>query len=75
MSDERHYMPGEPEAIETVIRLGMKYGYGNLISELMKHWSTRQQLEGVSKSTADLAAGLVCAWCHTDHRTGKKTNP
>jgi len=31
--------PGEKEAIKTVIALGEKYGYGNLISHLKRAWA------------------------------------
>lgn len=64
--------PGEAEAIEIVKRLGAEYGYGNLISHLKDAWSESHQAQGISKQTADTAAGHICVWCGIDRRTGKK---
>ena len=67
------YFPGEQEAVATVKALGAQYGYGNLISHLKQAWSERMQSEwGFDKRAADYQGGLICAWCDTDTRTGKK---
>jgi len=65
--------PGEREAIDLVTVAGAKYGYGNLIDHLQRAWSKLiQEKEGLSKQTADMAAGIICVYCRTDSRTGKK---
>lgn len=66
------YFRGEKDDIDTVIRLGAKWGYGNLISHLQKAWSDKLTLDGIDKYGADMAAGIICVWCKVDHRTGKK---
>lgn len=66
--------PGEPEAIATVIALGEQYGYGNLINRLKEAWSKRlQERDGLDVLASDFSAGLICPWCDTDCRTGKKS--
>ena len=64
--------PGEDEAIAIVKRMGAEYGYGNLIGHLKDAWSESHQRAGVSKQTANAAAGHICVWCYTDTRTGCK---
>lgn len=66
------YFRGEKEDIEKVIQLGERWGYGNLIYHLRRAWSERLQKDGLPKDTADMAAQLVCVWCGTDSRTGRK---
>jgi hypothetical protein len=64
---------GEAEAIATVKKLGARFGYGNLIGHLRDAWSASLQARyGMSKETADLSAGYLCAWCRVDTRTGTK---
>lgn len=71
-TDVIRYFPGELEAIAAVRALGASYGYGNLISHLKQAWSERLQSQGISKQAADYGGRLICVWCHTDERTGKK---
>ena len=66
------YFRGEKEDINTVVGLGEKWGYGNLIYHLQKAWSDKLRLDGIDRYGADMASGLICAWCNIDHRTGKK---
>jgi len=68
--------PGEEEAIQTICNLADTYGYGNLIHELKKAWSKRlQHKHNLKAKTADEAAGIICVWCNTDTRTGRKFRP
>jgi hypothetical protein len=67
------YFKGEKEAVDIVIRLGEQWGYGNLISHIKRAWSQMLQDKwGIDKYGADMAAGIICVWCKTDSRTGKK---
>lgn len=71
------FAPGEREAIETVCRYGHLYGFGNLISHLQAEWSSYlQSNEAIGPPlpphSADMATGIICVWCNTDKRTGKK---
>lgn len=34
-----HVLPGEKEAVQTVIKLAKKYGFGNLIAHLKRVWA------------------------------------
>ncbi len=64
--------PGEEDAIRKVCELGEKYGYGNLIHRLKIAWSKELQVKGIDPLGADIAAGLICVWCHVDSRDGKR---
>ena len=67
------FLPGEEEAIKKVVNYGKQYGYGNLIHHLKVAWSdSLQQKWEISRVVADLSAGLICVWCNTDTRNGKK---
>ncbi len=67
------YFPGEREAIETVKALGAQYGYGNMISQLKQAWSDHMVNEyNFDREAADRAGALICVWCDTDERTGRK---
>lgn len=66
--------PGEKEAIETVVALAERYGYGNLIDRLKTAWSEKLQRDhGFGARIADLSAGHICVWCNYDTRTGEKS--
>jgi hypothetical protein len=66
--------PGEDEAIKTAIELSEQYGYGRMIQIIESAWSEKLQREQkLSARTADMAARIICVWCHTDCRTGKKS--
>jgi hypothetical protein len=70
------YFPGELDAIETVKALGAAYGYGNLIGQLQQAWSDHLVAQGIDRQAADYGGRIICAWCDTDSRTGKKVkNP
>jgi hypothetical protein len=65
--------PGEIKAIKRVVNYGKTYGYGNLIHHLKVAWSdSLKEKWGMSQDLADLSAGLICPWCNTDTRNGKK---
>lgn len=64
--------PGEQAAIDTVKALGARYGYGNMISHLQQAWSESLQAQGIEREAADYGATIICAWCDTDKRTGRK---
>ena len=66
------FFPGEEAAIQRVVACGAEYGYGNTISHLKRAWSDHLQAQGINKQGADMAAGIICVWCHTDSRNGKK---
>lgn len=48
---------GEVEAIRTVVELGSRYGYGNLIGHLQTAWARDLMTIGMSEKSARLAAG------------------
>lgn len=66
------FFPGEEMAIKTVCALADIYGYGNLIHHLRNGWARHLRDQGIDSGVADMAAGHICVWCHTDSRTGKK---
>lgn len=70
------WLPGEEADVETVVRLGRKWGYGNLISHLQRAWSLDLRNDyDATKRAADEAAGIICVWCKVDRRTGRKARP
>lgn len=68
------YLPGEQDGINTVISIAEMYGYGNLINRLKEAWSAKlkKSIPGMCDTAADTASGLICVWCYTNTRTGKK---
>lgn len=56
--NEPRMFPGEVEAIRTVVELGARYGYGNLIGHLQTAWA-RDLVEklGFPEDAARRAAG------------------
>lgn len=61
--------------ILTLKLLGDKIGYGRCIQVLQEAWSKKCQEDvkfPMDRKTADLSAGIICVWCDTDRRTGKK---
>lgn len=52
---------GEEEAIETVLRLGAVYGYGNMINRLQEAWQGKLQM-GMSEEAARLSSFDCLAW-------------
>lgn len=58
------FFPGEEAAIQRVLACGAQYGYGNMITHLKKAWSEKLQAQGIDKFGADMAAGIICVYCH-----------
>jgi hypothetical protein len=57
----------------TVLAFCEDHGHGRMIQIIQEDWSKKLQQEwAMAKPAADAAAGMVCAWCNIDHRTGKK---
>lgn len=67
-------VPGFGDAAKLLPEIGAHIGYGRAIQILQGAW--RQHLLDEKykfpEATADKACGLVCVWCNTDTRTGKK---
>jgi hypothetical protein len=68
-------LPGEADAIKSAIANAERFGYGRLIQVLQQAWSAKCQAEGFDARTSDRAAGIICAWCKTDRRTGRRIEP
>lgn len=61
--------------IATLKELGERIGYGRCIQILQQAWSQKAQTDPVwprPAKVADMEAGIICVWCLTDSRTGKK---
>lgn len=61
--------------IAVLRELGERIGYGRCIQILEQAWSAKMQSDPVwphDSVTADTASGIICVWCRTDSRTGKK---
>lgn len=59
---------------ELLRRTGDEIGYGRCIQILQQEWSNKLMVDPYhphDRQTADLSAGTICVWCHTDRRTGK----
>lgn len=58
----------------TLRELGEQIGYGRCIQILEEEWARKLQSDPLwpqPKQVAEMAAGTICVWCHTDRRTGK----
>lgn len=56
----------------TLQNLGDQIGYGRCIQILQNIWAKKIEHEmPIPRQTAELSAGIICVWCHTDSRTGK----
>ena len=64
--------PGEEFDIKILEKLGEKWGYGRCIQILQEAWSKKAVKNGIPEVLADMEVGIICVWCDTDHRTGKK---
>ena len=54
-------LPGEQSAINSVLNLGGKYGYGNMIAHLKTAWAKKLMAQGIPKEAA-LQATNVSAY-------------
>ncbi|MGB3937523.1 MAG: hypothetical protein WBL29_17640 [Burkholderiales bacterium] len=59
------------DALTVLPEIGAAIGYGRAIQILQGAWRAQAIREG-REAGADYESRLVCVWCHTDSRTGKK---
>lgn len=57
---------------ELVREIAEQIGYGRVIQIAQYAWLAKLMADGSSEASALEASGLVCVWCNTDSRTGKK---
>lgn len=63
-------------AVLQIRAYGHRYGFGRMIQVLQQEWSRYlQEGQHFDSQAANAAAGFICAWCHIDKRTGKKSFP
>lgn len=60
--------------IAVLEKLGERIGYGRCMQILQEAWAKKLREDpeyALDSVQADLGAGTICVWCHTDKRTGK----